>query len=241
MSTELDIKRLGYLGLGIIGVGLLLFANGNRIDSPVGTEDLGDSEPSLDADAASGLNPSSDARAMSEAEEPLPPPADARAPVVEAPVSGAAPLTSASPALPAREPTESGSTPDRLPNVRERLDQLIGDEAIDPDWSDGMESRILSELSLLPGLTATLIEVDCRTLHCAINVTLPREAPAGQPDLVAITENGRPVFVAEAALELETVAILNLRNENGLPTFFALLRRAGDSTTQSIAPVATIA
>jgi hypothetical protein len=226
------IIRIGILGFGLAMLGLLVLDRVGPNYVPVGIEGTDDSGrpgaaavPSVDEVSSVERAAGGAEAAPSEEEEAV---ADDRI-ATDAPL----PVDSPTPEPPDPLPTRGPGEPDpRMVAVRAQLAQLVESEEEDPEWSERMESQIYSELSLLPGFTASLIEVDCRTLHCVVEVTLTRQA-ATSPATLTTEIDGRRVFVPAPALGLETVALLFLGGANDLPVFVTYLRRGQDSTTQS--------
>lgn len=224
---------------GIIAFALVLSASGAIVatrlhQDAAPTEADADASPAVDLDAG----PGDDAVSVPETDprpERASPPAPDPEQVVTNDADGLRDSLRAGirEAQPSAQPAPSGIfdiEPRR--DVRTQLDQLIAAEADDPDWSTGMESRILSEISQLSGLAASLIEVECRTIHCMIRLTLPPQTTPAQSSLVTRGDNGRFEFDVAEALSLETVAVLALRDD-GASVFVAYLKRTAASETRS--------
>jgi hypothetical protein len=113
----------------------------------------------------------------------------------------------------------------RIPEVRKNF----AAERKDPLWSAETESRILDQLSQVPGLAAIDIEVDCRATQCRIEIALPNEVPSLEQLVVATPDHGLILSVADR-LGMETGLLLH--NEYG-NTFEAYIGRTKDSSPQS--------
>ncbi|HUF72748.1 MAG TPA: hypothetical protein VMR74_07620 [Gammaproteobacteria bacterium] len=234
---KIAIMSISILGLAVLG--LLLLDRGSQDVSFPGVGDVEDAarpaDFSVDASADTTVDSPGDLEAGAEVSAE----ADTERPAADEAFDPRESLRADSPAPRTLPPPLPLPAPDELrapgTGLRDQLDQLIDSEARDARWAAETESRILSEISQLPGLSASLIEVNCRTIHCMVRITLPAQPPPAQPELTVMTADGHPVFVGAAALELETVALLSLRGPSGLPQFVTYLRRGAEATTQSVA------
>lgn len=229
--------RIGGLFLGIGLIGLLMLSRFGADPAPIVAE-TADSERSTGVVPAPGRGvmpePAyAETAPVSSQSEDFAPAADETGGFMDSPSAGSsASIAVPSTPLPSAAPAETAAREPGI-DIRRQLDEMVAAEPEDPAWALAMESQIFSEISLLPGLAATLIDVDCRTTHCVVRVSLPPEPLPGQPELTAMSADGHPVFVGAAALDLETVALLNLIDPDGLPVFVAYLRREADAATQS--------
>jgi len=113
---------------------------------------------------------------------------------------------------------------------RQAYERDFANESRDPEWSAGMEGRILAEISQLSGLAAYLIEVDCRTTRCRLQLILPAN-PTRSLEFANSSANPLQTNLAEA-VNLETELVL-VMGESGTSVFLTYLRRPETSNPQS--------
>jgi len=124
--------------------------------------------------------------------------------------------------------SDNGSGEFRLEDYERRFAR----ESRDPEWSSAMESRILSEISLMSGLAANLIQVDCRATRCRLELTLPAASSIRPTELIALSDDGPKFGLAEQA-GLDTDLVLVTGSVPGQVVFLAYLRRP-ENTTRSL-------
>lgn len=231
----MNIRRIAALTVVIAIFGLIGYVRVDRTLPPAGTGSTGDSTPSAEAERPTAHDPAVGEPAdIPRSDGPFPNPDRSEATSDEA-VAGREPPP---PGLRERQAPDEAIPPgifglDPQQDVQAQLDSLMAAEDEDPDWSAATESQIFSEISQVPGLAANLIEVECRTTHCLIRVTLPSQTPATETGLMTTGADGHPVFPIAEALDLEPIALLSLRNPNGHSLFVAYLNRNANSATQS--------
>ena len=105
-------------------------------------------------------------------------------------------------------------------------------ESRDPEWSSGMEARILAEIAQMSGLAANLVDVDCRASRCRLLLILsPR-----QTQKTAGSSGNDPGSLVAQQLGLETDRVFLMVDGPGQLVFLTHLRGADGSTTQSLSP-----
>ena len=124
------------------------------------------------------------------------------------------------------------STPFPLPPEFGDTVREFAYEDDDPTWSDATESRIFSEISLIPRLEATDIQVECRTTMCRIRMVHPRNPAPG-------ASAGNVSELVEA-IGMEAPWLFAVPDENGNPTSLVYVQR-GKASTQSIESAVTAA
>lgn len=108
-----------------------------------------------------------------------------------------------------------------LPQLRQ-AERDFATQGVDGVWPTLMEARVLSEISAVPGLQVTTLEVVCRSTVCRVELTEPT-GPQPSFDPFAIAE----------ALGLEPRLVLAAPNGHGTPMIVAFYGRRDESTTQA--------
>jgi hypothetical protein len=103
-----------------------------------------------------------------------------------------------------------------VPEFGQTLRQFAA-EGVDPDWSAQTEARILGEISRATGLSASGVQVTCRTTLCRVLLTNPK------------TSEWNPRYRSfndlVASFGLKTLYLWALPNENGTPIRLAYVQR----------------
>ena len=118
-------------------------------------------------------------------------------------------------------PQTDSARPFETPNAAlQKTEHAFDAEQTDPLWSQGMETRILSQIAQIPGLEVLTVQVRCRTSMCRIELTEPGQLEPGRL-LPANAAFGRLVL----GLDHQPLWIMSLVDRYGTPTSLAYLAR----------------